>query len=321
LAGGPTETLTDDTGVHAAAFSPDGAFFVDTWSRPDQPPASALRRSDGTRVADLSIADRSRLEALGWVPPREFTVTAADGETELWGVMFLPADFDESRTYPLVEYVYGGPQVAAAPHEFGGHFARDAHALAQLGYVTVVLDGRGTPGRSKAFHDVVYKSWSGGLVADHAGAIEQLRARHPFIGAGKVGVMGDSWGGSSAFRLALERPDLYGAAVCAGPGFDPYGSVLYEPYLGLPEDDPSPYDAASCVRDAGKQQAELLVVSGTADFFSWSDALKVSEQLIRAGKQHELVVLPGQVHVYDALHDGYFGRKYADFFARHLQGT
>ena len=133
--------------------------------------------------------------------------------------------------------------------------------------------------------------------------------------------MGDSWGGNSAFRLCAERPDIYAAAVCAGPGFDPYSSMLYEPYLGLPQDDTGPYEAASCVAHANQQQAELMIVSGTADFFSWSDAMKLSEQLIRVGHQHEFVVLPGQQHAYDSVHDEYFGRKYAAFFRQHLQGA
>jgi dipeptidyl aminopeptidase/acylaminoacyl peptidase len=318
LTDGRVERLTEGEGVHRALFAPAGEAFVDTWSTPAQPPRSTVRTADGAHLCDLSTG---RLEGLPWTPPQQFTVTAADGATELWGVMFFPADFDQSTTYPLIEYVYGGPQVAAAPHSFGGHFAREAHALAQLGFVTVVLDGRGTPGRSKAFHDVVYKSWSSGIVSDHPVAIEQLRERHSFIRPGGVGVIGDSWGGHSAFRLAAERPDLYAAAICSGPGFDPWSSILYEPYLGLPQDDPAPYEAAACVSDAVRQQAEVLIVTGTADFFSFGDAVKVSEQLIRAGKQHELAILPGQLHSFDSAHDNYVGRKYAAFFARHLQGS
>src|SRR4029077_12166272 len=102
------------------------------------------------------------------------------GETELWGVMFFPADFDASRQYPMIEYVYGGPQSAVGPHAWGTAFdhSRSPRALAQLGYVTFVLDGRGTPERSKAFHDVVFHAWTAGLVPDHAGAVEQLKGRH-----------------------------------------------------------------------------------------------------------------------------------------------
>ena len=317
LGGGPVEQLTEGEGVHAGIFAPNGEAFVDTYSTPSRPPRSELRSTTGSLICELSVGE---LRELPWTAPQQFTVIAADGETELWGVMFFPADFDETKTYPLVEYVYGGPQIAVAPHAFAGHFGKEAHALAQLGYITFVLDARGTPERSKAFQDVVYKNWNGGLVPDHTAAIEQLRARHSFISDGKVGVMGHSWGGYSAFRLSAERPDIYGAAVCSAPGFDPYSSVLYEAYLGLPQEDPAVYDAASCVKIAAQQTSELMLVCGTTDFSTWTDTIKVSEQLIRAGKQHEFVVMPGQPHGYGSTHDHYFGRKFAAFFAQHLKG-
>jgi dipeptidyl aminopeptidase/acylaminoacyl peptidase len=316
LAGGPVEQLSQGEGVHGAMFSPSGEALVDTWSTPSEAPRSVLRRVDGTHLCDLSTADTSKLT---WTPPQQFTVTAADGTTELWGVMFFPTDFDETKKYPLVEYVYGGPQIAVGPHAFAGSFGRDARALAQLGYVTVVLDGRGTPERSKAFHDVVFHDWTAGLVPDHAGAIEQLKARHAFLSEAKVGVIGHSWGGYSAFRLAAERPDVYTAAVSSAPGFDPFSSVLYECYLGFPQTDRSSYEKASCYPLAARMEAEFLLVCGSSDHATWSDAMKMSDALIRAGKHHEFVVLPEQYHGYGSVHDGYFWQKVQAFFATHLQ--
>lgn len=315
LAGGPLELLSEGEGVHAAAWSPSGEVLVDTWSTPAQPPRSVLRRADGTLVAEISTA-RSDID---WVAPEQFTVTAADGETELWGVMFKPADFDDSKQYPLVEYVYGGPQIAVAPHTFLGQFGKDAHAIAQLGYVVVILDARGTPERSKAFHDVVWKDWAGALVADHAAAVVQLKERHAFLRDAKVGVIGHSWGGYSAFRLSAERPDVYTAAVSSAPGFDPYASVLYECYLGFPQTDWEAYERADCLTLATQQQAAFLLACGSSDHATWSDAMKVSEALIRAGKHHEFVVLPEQYHGYDTVHDGYFWQKVQGFFAQHLK--
>ena len=118
LAGGPSEQLTGNEGQHTVLFSPKGDAFVDTWSKPDQPPASVLRRADGQLLTALSTADRSRLDALGWVPPREFTTVAADGETELWGTMYFPNGFDPGRTYPVIEHIYGGAQWTFAAHSF-----------------------------------------------------------------------------------------------------------------------------------------------------------------------------------------------------------
>ncbi|MFD2469006.1 S9 family peptidase [Amycolatopsis silviterrae] len=316
LAGGPVEQLSEQPGVHGMMFAPDGSAFVDTWSTPAEAPRSVLRKADGSLLCELSAADTSHLE---WTPPREFTVIAADGETELWGTLYFPAGFDESQRYPLIEYVYGGPQISVAPHSFDSPFSRAPHALAQLGYVAFVVDGRGTPERSKAFHDVVHRDWARGLVPDHAAAVEQLKARHAFLSDAKAGVVGHSWGGYSAFRLAAERPDVYAAAVSSAPGFDPYSSVLYECYLGFPQDDAEAYRRAEVYPLAGQLAAEFMLVCGTIDHATWTDSIKMAEALIRAGKEHEFVVLPGQPHGYDSIHDGYFWRKVDGFFRTHLK--
>ncbi len=317
--GGEVTRLTDGDGLHRPALSPDAGAFVDTWSTPSQPPVSALRRADGTVLAELSRADTTALDELGWVPPEQFTVTAADGETELWGVMFFPGDFDPARRYPLVEYVYAGPQEEVNTTDWaGGFFTRPARALAQLGYVTVLLDARGTPGRSKAFHDAVYGDWAGARVADHAGAIGQLVERHDFLDADRVGVMGHSWGGYSAFRLLADRPDVYRAAVANSPAFDTYASVLYECYLGLPQQNPDVYAAADALPLAAELQGALMIACGTSDHQTWTDAIKMTEALVRAGKPHEFVILPGQPHWYDATHERYFWGKVEAFFTAEL---
>jgi dipeptidyl aminopeptidase/acylaminoacyl peptidase len=328
LDGGEVERLTDGEGVHTAAFAPaadadvDADAFVDTCSTPARPPISVLRRRDGTRLTELSRAETSGLDAIGWTAPEQFTVTAADGRTELWGVMYFPPGFDPTGRYPFVEYVYGGPQTAAVRHDWnGGFYTKPARGLAQLGYVTVVLDGRGTPERSKEFHDAVYRNWGGPLCEDHPAAVRQLVERHPFIDGDRVGVMGHSWGGDAAFRLLTARPDVYRAGISNAPAFDPYRSSLYECYLGLPQQGPSVYEAADALALAADVERPLLIACGTSDNSTWSDSIRMTEALIRAGKIHEFVVLPGQPHWYDDLHDGYFWRKVADFFAAHLGGA
>jgi dipeptidyl-peptidase-4 len=320
LAGGNSEILTEEAGVHTSMFSPTGEAFIDTWSRPDAPPAAVLRRTDGTLLTTLSRAETSRLDEAGWVAPREFTVTAADRETVLWGTMFFPHDFDPGRRYPLIEYIYAGPQIAVAPHSFASAFTKIPQALAQLGYVTVMLDARGTPERSKAFHDAVYRNWAV-FVDDHAEAISQLATREPFLDSARVAVIGHSWGAYSAFRCLADRPDVYQAAVSSAPGFDPYSSVLYECYLGLPQDNRAAYDAAQTLTLAHKVQGEFLLAGGTIDHATWTDAVKMSEALIRAGKAHEFVVLPEQIHGFDSVHDSYFWRKVIDFLARTVGTT
>jgi dienelactone hydrolase len=155
------------------------------------------------------------------------------------------------------------------------------------------------------------------LADDHAAAIAQLAERLP-IDRDRVGVFGGSWGGYSAFRLAVDRPDVYRAAAAFAPGFDPYSSVLYECYLGLPLDNKAGYDFAQTLTRAPQLQGDLLLAGGTSDHATWTDAVKMSEALIRAGKQHEFVMLPEQYHGFDATHSAYFRTKLAAFFDRSL---
>jgi dipeptidyl aminopeptidase/acylaminoacyl peptidase len=148
--------------------------------------------------------------------------------------------------------------------------------------------------------------------------VQQLKERHAFLSDAKVGVIGHSWGGYSAFRLAAERPDVYTAAVSSAPGFDPYSSVLYECYLGFPQTDLPAYREADSYPLAARMEAPFLLAGGSSDHATWTDAMKMSEALIRAGKDHEFVVLPEQYHGYDSVHDSYFWRKVARFFETHL---
>ena len=318
--GGEVVQLTEADGVHSVSLAPSGTAFVDTYSRPDAPQVHELRGVDGSLRGEIARASIDRLEAVGYTPPEQFTVLAADGSTELWGVMFKPHDFDPAKRYPVIEYIYGGAQVAVAPHAFGtaGAFGTYARALAQLGYITVVLDARGTPGRSKAFHDESYSRWANCMADDHAGAILQLARRYPFIDASRVGITGGSWGGYSSFRCLADRPDVYKAAACSAPGFDPFSSVLYECYLGLPQDNLDGYRFADPMPLAANVQGEVMLIGGTSDHATWTDAVKMSEALIRAGKQHEFVPLPEQYHGYDTMHDAYQWRKVASFFERTL---
>lgn len=320
LCGGEVERLTEGSGQHSPIFSPGGEAFVDTQSTPAEPPTSVLRRSDdGAVLTELSKTDITGLKSIGWTPPEQFTVTAADCETKLWGTMYFPHDFDPSKCYPVVEYVYGGPQLAVVPHGWDdGPLAKYARAIAQLGYITVMLDGRGTPGRSKGFHDAIYRNFAGVLAADHASAIIQLAERYDFFDSSRVGVTGTSWGGYSSVRLLADRPDVYKAAAATAPGLDPYSSVLYECYMGLPQMNQQVYEAADLMLRAGDIEGELLLACGTSDHATWSDAMKLSEALIRAGKDHDFVPLPEQYHRPDSVHASFLWSKIAKFFDKNL---
>lgn len=323
LGGGAMKILTEGEGKHSCIIAPHGQTFLDTCSSPGKPPVTSLRRIDGTLLnPELWKADISKLQQVGFATPEQFSVKAADGETDLWGVIYKPHDFDPKKKYPVIEYIYGGPQMAVAEHGFatasltmGGMALR----VAQYGYVVVMLDARGTPGRSKAFHDACYGSYSGTLTADHAAALKNLAAKYSFIDLGRVGIMGGSWGAYSSFRCLAEQPDIYKAAVPFAPGFDPYSCVLYECYLGLPQDNPAGYRNADPYPLAAQVKGEIMLAGGTSDHATWTDAIKMSEALIRAGKLHQFVVLPEQYHGFDSLHDDYFHRCFSAFFDQHVK--
>ena len=306
LEGSGRTQLTEGKGRHTVAMAPSHGHFVDTYSSVDTPPRSVLRRADGELVLTLSEADISRLEEVGWTPPREIVVKAADGQTDMWVTMYLPHDFNPARRYPVVEYIYGGPQTTTRPMDFGGDpfglgsdFARMANfnrALANMGFIVVILDARGTPGRSKAFHDVIVKNWGRPVVADHAAAIRQLIDRFDFLDGDRVGIMGASWGGYYSTRAILEEPDLYKVSISEVPGYDMYAFHLYEPYLGMPQQNRDHYEAANVFRMAPNLKGQLLLIGGINDTGTQADLFQMSETLVRAGIQHDMMVYANTGH-------------------------
>ncbi len=318
------EQLTEGKGRHAVQFSPSGQFFTDSFSSVDTPPKTVLRGADGELVRTLGEADISRLERVGWVPPREYVVKAADGETDIWVTMFFPYDFDAGNKYPVIEYIYAGPQTTMRTMDFPlptgdlaamGNFNR---ALANLGFIVLTTDGRGTPGRSKAFHDVVYKNWGQFEINDHAGAIRQLGERHAFMDLDRVGVMGGSWGGHFTFRALTQAPDLYKVGIAEVPGYDSRAFTLYEVYLGMPQDNKALYDAADALPLAPLLKGKLLMTGGLNDTGTQKDYYKMSEALIRLGIQHDTMTYPNSGH-------GFFGKSGAynlvlkkNYFIEHL---
>lgn len=324
LDGGEPQRLTPDAGVHDIQLAPDHRSFVATRSTPDLPPRSEARQIDGTLLHAFPPADISKLEALGWTPPEQFSVKAADGVTDLWGVIFKPVNFDPSARYPVIEYIYGGPQIVNVPHNFHAptrspYYAMHC-ALPQLGYVVVLLDARGTPERSKAFQDTSYKEWRRHVGNDHASAIRALGADRPWMDLDRVGIWGHSWGGYHTLACMLDHPEVYKVGVSSAPGYDAYDYFIYEPYFGGPPnpDNISAYEDSSLFKDVHSLKGHLMIVAGSSDICPWQNAMKMTNALIRAGISHEFVALPDEVHGYGAKHEAYFIGKLADHFATYL---
>lgn len=322
LEGGAVARLTSRDGQNLAKMAPSLSHFVVTNSTPSRPYQTFACSAEGEELACLTQADVGGIEGLGGIISEEFQALAADGETVLWGVLHRPADLDPSKSYPLIDHIYAGPQLSFVSRGFGlggDTLSRLDRALAQLGYIVFTVDARGTPGRSKAFHDVVYRNWGRHEIADHAAVVRQLADRYPYIDANRVGIWGHSWGGSFATRALAQAPDVFKVAVGSAPGTDVYDSILYEPYLGLPAESREVYDFASNHGWLKHIRGKLLLLVGSADPAIFWHTIEVADFLIKASVDHELVILPDASHAYTGANDRYFVHKLVCHFERYLR--
>jgi dipeptidyl aminopeptidase/acylaminoacyl peptidase len=316
LDGSEVTRLTQKPGRYGAELTPDGA-HVELWRRMvNAPTEMEIRRGDGTLVHTMPAADINQLRTAGWIPPEEFVVKAADGVTDLWGVLYKPADFDPSRKYPLIEMIYGGPVLEYTPRTIPHQTL--PHALAQLGYVVIILDARGTPGRGRAFLEAGFDRASV-VVADHAAALRQLGQHHSYIDLERVGITGQSWGGNFTALALLQAPDLYraGVAVSGGwwgnPALGDAKATVSEQCAVLKQDEPAP--------SVTSLEGNLLIIHGTVDvnMSGSTDLMWWLNSVAEAGKYVDLLVLPERPH--SLLQDRYVARAIANYFAEHLQGT
>lgn len=318
LAGGLAEQLTHGEGDHEILFSPDGRRYADTVSSPARAPITSIHHADGQEAKAGRSEDLSAWLGEDWQAPEEVAVTAADGETVLHGLLYRPQGLDPSRRYPLVHWLYGGPQMPVTPRRFGPRNDNQVlfHALAAAGVAVFVVDGRGTPGRSKAFQDVVWRSFAPHVVADQTSALRQVLADHRWIDPGRIGVMGRSWGAHFALRLMAAEPGLYRAGVLVVPGLDPYGGLIYEPYLGLPQQEPDVYRQAEPWGEAARLSADarLLLMAGTLDSPCQWDMQRLSRLLVEAEVAHSTVSFAEQEHVLEGKALTFHDRAIHDFF-------
>jgi len=325
LDGGDVELLTPDSANHAISIAPDGEHFVDSYSTPVVPPVTVLRDSDGNEVMTLEEADISRLTASGWQPPMPFSVKARDGETDLYGLLFRPLDFDPSRTYPVVNYLYPGPQSGSVGSRSFRASHRDLQSIAELGFVVIELDAMGTPGRSKEFHEAYYGNMGDNGLPDQITGIKQLAERYPWIDADRVGIFGHSGGGFAAAAGILRYPDFYDVAVSGAGNHDNrnYEDDWGEKWQGLLEvypDSTTSYDNQANQLLAENLRGKLLLAHGTMDTnVPPSNTLLVVDALIEANKDFDLIMLPNRGHGFG--NEPYMMRRRWDYFVRYLLGA
>lgn len=317
--------LTPEDANHRISFSPSGRFFVDTYSRIEQPPVTVVRRaSDGRVVMKLEEADISRLEEIGWKPGEVFTVKARDGVTDLYGVIWFPSNLDPSKKYPVVEYIYPGPQVGSVG-QWAFTTGGEHRAMAELGFIVVQLDHMGTPLRSKAFHDNYYGNFIDNGLPDHIAALKQLGARYPFMDLDRVGIWGHSGGGFASTDAVLRFPEFYKVAVSGAGNHDNRSYNIYwaEKYQGFLQRDSvrktDNFEASANKTYAKNLQGKLLLMHGDMDDnVHPAMTIQLVDELIKANKDFDLIIAPDRAH---GLNEPYFIRRRWDYFVRHLMGV
>ncbi len=337
LDGTGLELLTPEPANHAISWSDSGDFFTDIYSTPSTAPVAIIRNKDGESVAELEEVDLSQLIAAGWVPPEQFTVKARDQQTDLYGLLYKPSNFDENQQYPVLNYLYPGPQSGSVGSRSFLSARRDKQALAELGFIVVEVDAMGTPGRSKSFHDAYYGNMGDNGLPDQIATIRQLAATRPWMDIERVGIWGHSGGGFASTAGLLRYPEFYKVAVSSAGNHDNrnYEDDWGEKWQGLLEvypesnsvvvstvnpDSSTNYDNQANQLLAENLQGKLLLAHGLLDDnVPPTNTFLMVQALIEAEKDFDLVVFPEARHGFG--NSRYFMKRRWDYFVEHLIGV
>jgi dipeptidyl-peptidase-4 len=321
--------LTPEDADHAITPSLDGKTFVDIYSTPTTPKTAVLRStSDGKVLATLGKQDISRLSASGWQPLTPIKVKARDGVTELFGYMWKPTNFDASKKYPVVDYVYPGPQTGSCGSRQFAAAHGDDQALAELGFVVVCIDGMGTPWRSKKFHDFYSHAETMGdnTIPDQIAGLKDLAKQYPFLDLDRVGIWGHSGGGNATTTAMFGFPDFFKVGIAESGNHDnrDYEDDWDEKWGGLETNNDTPqdnYNKQAAENYASNLKGHILLAHGTMDDnVPPSNTLLVVDALIKANKDFDLILIPNAHHGYGEASQ-YMMRRRWDYFVRNLAGA
>ena len=318
--------LTPEDGDHRTSLSPDGRIFVDSWSRPDVPQTAVLRDArSGKLITTLEQGDISKLVASGWKPPTRITVKDRNGKWDLHGLMWTPTALDSTKKYPIINYIYPGPQGGSVGGRQFTAATRDNQALAELGFIVVAIDGTGNPTRSKSFHDAYYGRMGDNTLPDQIAGMKQLAERYRFIDIDRVGIWGHSGGGFATAGAMFRYPDFFKVGISESGNHDNrnYEDDWGERYHGLLTRNGTSdnYEAEANQIFAKNLKGKLLLAHGTLDDNVPPDnTYLVVDALIKAGKDFDLLMIPNAAHGFGAA-SNYMMRRRWDYFVQHLMGA
>ena len=311
--GSGLQPLTEGPGNHHVDYSTDGKYYVDLVSTVSMAPVLTLYETVGNKkVGDLEKGDLTNLKAAGWQAPEPFMAMGRDGKTEIWGVIWKPANFDPAKKYPVIEDIYAGPQGSFVPKTFSPR----TEALTELGFVVAQIDGMGTNNRSKAFHDVAWKNLKDAGFPDRIAWHKAAAAKFPWYDISNVGIFGTSAGGQSAMGALLFYPEFYKVAVSNSGCHDNRMDKIWwnEQWMGWPIG--PQYSESSNVDNAYRLQGKLMLVVGELDDnVDPSSTFQVADRLEKNNKFFDLLYVPGGHH---GAGGAYGQRKLQDFFVTNI---
>ena len=318
--------LTPEDGDHNTTLSPNGTVFVDSWSRADLAPTAVLRNANtGKLIATLEQGDITKLVAMGWKAPTRITVKDRNGKWDLYGLMWTPITLDSTKKYPIINYIYPGPQGGSVGSRQFTAATRDNQALAELGFIVVAIDGTGNPTRSKSFHDAYYGRMSDNTLPDQITGMKQLAERYRFIDLERAGMWGHSGGGFATASAMFQYPDFFKVGISESGNHDNrnYEDDWGERYHGLLTKSGATdnYDKEANQTLARNLKGKLMLAHGTMDDNVPPDnTWLVVDALIKAGKDFDLLMIPNALHGFGAA-SNYMMRRRWDYFVQHLLGA
>jgi dipeptidyl aminopeptidase/acylaminoacyl peptidase len=312
--------LTPEDGNHTVSFSPTENYFVDSYSQPNVAQVTVMRDLNGKLISTLEKTDISRLVATGWKAPIPIKIKAADKTTDIYGLVFTPTKMEASKKYPVIDYIYPGPQGGSVGSWSFSASRGDNQALAELGFIVVVIEGTSNPLRSKSFHDMSYGNMGENTLPDQITAIKQLSAQYP-IDTTKVGIWGHSGGGFATATAMFRYPDFFKVGISESGNHENrnYEDDWGERYNGLVEN--SNYDAQANQNLAKNLKGKLMLAHGMMDNnVPPYNTLLVAEALEKANKSFDLVIFPNSPHGYGQ-YSYYMMRRRWDYFVKNLLGA
>ena len=328
--------LTPEKGTHSINPSDDWNYFTTTYSSTENPPITLLKNRNGETLKEINRVDISQLINNNWQNPIEFSVKARDNKTDLYGILHLPSFYNEKEKYPVLNYIYPGPQAGSVRNYSFSSTRRDFQSLAELGFVVVAVDAMGTPGRSKSFHDAYYGNMGDNGLPDNIKTIKDLSKKYKGMDIENVGIWGHSGGGFASTRAILEYPDFYDVAVSSAGNHDNrnYEADWGEKWQGLLEnieiednERANDYDFTKTNYDnqanqllAKNLKGKLLLAHGNLDNnVPPYNTLLVVDELIKANKDFDLIIFPNKRHGFGD-QNNYFMRRKWDYFVKNLKG-